>query len=144
MRKRAVEEHLPPSDRALASRMLRPGPRQRDPWECRSPSSSRVVRMMRVSGAASLSRGTPPTLDPVMESPSTSGELPPASVLEQGTHVTGVVTAVRPAQITLALESERDAVEPIAKLRMATLKHGEPIEKGMRLSGLEITFAQPE
>ena len=33
MRKRAVEEHLPPSDRALASRMLRQ-PRQRDPWDC--------------------------------------------------------------------------------------------------------------
>ena len=83
-------------------------------------------------------------MDPVMESPSTSGELPPALALEQGTRVTGVVTAVGPAQITLALESERDAVEPIAKLRMSTLKRGEPIEKGMRLSGLEIMFVQQE
>ena len=40
--------------------------------------------------------------------------------------------------------SERDAVEPITKLKMSTLKRGEPIEKGMRLSGLEIMFAQPD
>ena len=35
-------------------------------------------------------------------------------------------------------------MEPIAKLRMATLQHGAPIEKGMRLSGLEIAFVQQE
>ena len=129
MRNRSMEDRLPPSDKALASRRLRPEPQQRDPWQSQpvSPrlgSRMRTVFMMRTSGAASRLRGTPPHLETVVESPSTSGELPPVSVLEQGEFVTGVVTTVRPQQITLALESQREGVEPIVTLRMATLKHG--------------------
>ena len=119
------------------------------PWESQPGSPrlglrTRTVFMMRTSGAASRPRGTPPPLETVIESPSTSGELPPASVPERGELVTGVVTMARPQQITLALESQRDLVEPTGTLRMATLKHGDPIEKGMRLSGLEIMFVQQE
>ena len=138
MRKMSMGAQLSPSDKALASGKLRPEPRQGDPWASQpvSPglgSRAHTVFMMRTSGAASRVRGTPPPLETVVESPSTSGELPPVSVLEQGEFVTGVVTTVRPQQITLALESQREGVEPIVTLRMATLKHGDPIEKGMRL-----------
>lgn len=77
-----------------------------------------------------------------MESPSTSGELLHVSVLEQGELVTEVVTAVRPQQITLALESQREGVEPIVTLRMATMKHGDPVKKGVSLSRVAITFVQ--
>ena len=149
MRKRSMGDQLSPGDKTLASGKLRPEPRQRDPWGSqpvppRLGSRARTVFMMRTSGAASRVRGTLPPLETVVESPSTSGELPYVSILERGELVTGVVTAVRPQQITLALESQRKGVEPIATLSMATLKHGEPIEKGMRLSGLEIMFVQQE
>ena len=145
----SMGDQLPPSDKALASRRLRPGPRQRDPWESQpiSPrlgSRTRTVFMMRASGAASRSRGTQPPLETVIESPSTSRELLPVSALQRGDLVTGVVTMTRPQQITLALESQRDVMEPIVTLGVATLKHGDPIEKGMRLSGLAIAFVQQE
>ena len=88
-------------------------------------------------------RGTPPALSTVPESPSTSDELPQFSILEEGELVNGVVKTARPQQITLALESQRVGVEPITMLRMMNPKQGTPVEKGMRVSGLVIAFAQP-